>query len=63
MRSSKLPLSDQRNQLGDNVIEACECMKAWQRDGFLLSQEVDDMENMLQRLEEQGRSLERTSND
>ena len=58
-QSSKLLLSDRRNRLGDDVIEACKCLKAWQREGFLLSQELEDMEGMLQGLEEQGISLER----
>jgi hypothetical protein len=34
-------------------------MKAWQREWFLLSHEVEDMERMLQDLEEQGTSLEK----
>ena len=58
--SSKLLLSDRRNRLGDDVIEACECLKAWQREGFLLSQDVEDMERMLGDLEDQGMSLEKT---
>jgi hypothetical protein len=38
-------------------------MKAWQREGFLLSQEVEDMEHMLFDLEEQEISLERASDN
>jgi hypothetical protein len=33
-------------------------MKAWQKEGFLLSQEVEDMERMLGDLEQQAISLE-----
>ena len=61
-QSSKLLLSDQRNRLGDEIIEACECLKAWERDGFLLSQDVADIETALQGLEEQGISLEKAKN-
>lgn len=57
--SSKLLLSDRRNRLGDDVIEACECMKAWQKDGFLLSQDVNNMERMLADLEQRAMSLEK----
>ena len=60
--SSGLLISDRRNRLGDDVIEACECLKAWQRDGFLLSQEVQDIEELLQWLEEQGISNEKAKN-
>lgn len=34
------------------MIEACVCLKAWEREGFILNQEVEDMEQMLQGLEE-----------
>jgi len=33
-----------------------------QREGFLLNQELDDMEDMIQRLEEQGIALEKANN-
>ena len=52
IKSSRILLSDRRNRLGDDVIEACECLKAWERVGFILNQEVEDMEQMLQGLEE-----------
>ena len=50
--SSKLLLSDRRNRLGDDIIEACECLKAWEREGFLISSEILAMETMLLDLEE-----------
>jgi len=49
---SKLLLSDQRNRLGDDIIEACECLKAWEQEGFLISSEILAVETMLQDLEE-----------
>jgi exonuclease VII small subunit len=33
-----------------------------QREGFLLNQELDDMEDMIHRLEEQGIALEEANN-
>jgi len=63
MISSKLLLSDRRNRLGDDVIEACECLKAWQKEGFLLSKEVEEMEEMLKGLEERGMSLEKAKSN
>lgn len=50
--SSKLLLSDRRNRLGDDIIEACECLKAWKREGFLISSEILAVETMLLDLEE-----------
>jgi hypothetical protein len=37
-------------------------LKAWQREGFLLHQELDDMEEMLQQLEELGIAVEKANN-
>ena len=34
-------------------------MKAWQKDGFLLSQDVNDMERMLADLEQRAMSIEK----
>ena len=51
-QSSRILLSDRRNRLGDDVIEACKCLKAWEREGFLPSPEAQDMEAMLESLEE-----------
>ena len=50
--SSKLLLSDRRNSLGDDIIEACECLKAWEREGFLISSKILAVETMLLDLEE-----------
>ncbi|PUU75813.1 hypothetical protein B9Z19DRAFT_1130740 [Tuber borchii] len=49
---SKILLSDSRNRLGDDVIEACECLKAWEREGFLIDKEIMAVETMLNDLEE-----------
>jgi len=50
--SSKLLLSDRRNREGDDIIEACECLKAWEQEGFLISSEILAVETMLQDWEE-----------
>ena len=50
--SSKLLLSDRRNRLGDDIIEACECLKTWECEGFLISSEILAVETMLLDLEE-----------
>lgn len=50
--SSQLLLSDRRNRLGDDIIEACKCLKAWVREGFLISSEILAVETMLLDLEE-----------
>ena len=52
LSSSKLLLSDRRNRLGDDIIEACECLKTWEREGFLISSEILAVETMLLDLEE-----------
>ncbi|KAH0604073.1 uncharacterized protein H6S33_007104 [Morchella sextelata] len=52
--SSKLLISDRRNRLGDDIIEASECLKSWAAEGLVLSEEVSDisqMELMLRDLE------------
>jgi hypothetical protein len=58
MGSTKLLLSDRRNRLGDNIIEACECMKAWEKEGFLKSGDTQQMEDMLNELEARSCSQE-----
>ena len=50
--SSKLLLSNCQNRLGDDIIEACECVKAWEREGFLIDDEIMAVETMLNDLEE-----------
>jgi hypothetical protein len=37
--STKLMITPQRNTLGDDIIEACECLKAWWRKGVLAQEE------------------------
>ena len=32
--STKLLISDRRNHLGDDIIEAVECLKSWSMAGF-----------------------------
>ena len=36
--SAKLLISDRRARLGDDVIEAVECLKSWAKAGFLFGE-------------------------
>ena len=52
--STKLLISDRRNRLGDDVIEAIECLKSWSLAGFGfagIGSEIKEMENNLKALE------------
>ena len=52
--STKRVISDRRNRLGDEVIEAIECLKSWSYAGFGfagIGSEIKDMENTLKALE------------
>ena len=52
--STKLLNSDRRNRLGDDVIEAIECLKSWSMAGFGFAgirSEIKEMENTLKALE------------
>ena len=49
--SGKLLITDRRNRLGDEVIEALECMKSWRKAGLLDEPELDAVEVMLRDLE------------
>ena len=33
--SAKKPITPERNQLGEDIIEACECLKAWWRNSLI----------------------------
>ena len=51
---TKLLISDRRNCLGDDIIEAVECLKSWSMAGFGfagIGSESKEMENTLQALE------------
>jgi len=49
---AKITLSDRRCRMGDNAVEAVECLKSWQRDGLIACTRDDIMaiEEMLNAL-------------
>ena len=42
--------------MGDDIIEASECLKAWERENLIPSDEIIQMKQMLRDLEEQAMS-------
>jgi hypothetical protein len=50
--SAKITLDDRRCQLGDDAINALECLKSWQRDGLITEShaEIRELEAMLKAL-------------
>jgi hypothetical protein len=59
--AAKITLSQHRCALGDDVINALECLKSWQRDG-LIAASCDDM-SMLDALCEDGLEKERKARE
>ncbi|KIX05612.1 uncharacterized protein Z518_03584 [Rhinocladiella mackenziei CBS 650.93] len=57
--STKILISERRNRLSDDIIEASECLKAWQKEQLTLSydQDIRKMDEMLDDLEERAGSL------
>lgn len=52
--STKLFIADRCNRLGDDIIEAIECLKSWSLAGFRFAgseSEIKEMENTLNALE------------
>ena len=50
--STGLMVTDRRNRLKEDIIEAAECMKSWQADGGLVGfEETEQVRNMLEQLE------------
>jgi hypothetical protein len=50
--AAKITLSDRRCRMGDDAIEALECLKSWQRDGLIAASRedikvIEDMFNAL----------------
>jgi hypothetical protein len=47
--AAKLTLSDRRCRMGDDAVEALECLKSWQRDGLIAASRLDikALEDML----------------
>jgi len=53
-QSTKLLLSDRRNRLGDDIIEASECLKSWAQESFIYggpNLDVNRMHSTLKALE------------
>jgi len=48
--STKLLISDLRNRLGDDIIEASECLKSWVKQGLIFGATESDMVKMEQML-------------
>lgn len=49
--SASLTITDRRNRLGEEVIEAIECQKSWLQSGIIEFTGADEMEGMLKQLE------------
>lgn len=55
--STGLLITDRRNRLKDDIVEAVECMKSWASDGpasLLLFNDVEQGRTMLEELEDKG---------
>ena len=52
--TAKITLSGRRCRMGDDVLEAAECLKSWQRDGMIAAtkEDVKTIEQMLALCEE-----------
>jgi hypothetical protein len=50
--AAKITLTDRRCRMGDDAIEALECLKSWQRDGLIAAtkHDIKDVEDMLNAL-------------
>jgi len=57
---SKLTISDQRSRLGDDIIEALECLKSWARGEVIFGAgtEIGQVEKMLEDLEQRALDME-----
>lgn len=45
-------ITDRRSRLGDDIIEAIECMKSWRKAGLISEKPLAEVEQMLGDLEE-----------
>ena len=52
MNSGKSLITDQRNRLADDVIEAIECLKSWRKAGLIDEAELEGVEIMMKDLAE-----------
>jgi hypothetical protein len=53
-------ITDQRASLGDDIIEAIECLKSWAREslGYGPGSQIDKVERMLRDLEKRAAEME-----
>jgi len=58
---AKITISDPRCRLGDNLIEALECCKSWEREGLIcgVHSEIDEMEHMVEALYQESMAKEK----
>jgi hypothetical protein len=63
--AAKITLSQRRCALGDDVINALECLKSWQRDGLIAAScdDIRELESMLDALCEDGLEKERKARE
>ena len=59
--SGKNLITDRRGRLGDEVIEAIECMKSWRKAGLISEKSLLEVEGMLRDLEARAQGLEQGS--
>ena len=54
--STGLMITDRRNRLKEDIIEAVECLKSWQKDGagIIIFHEVDHIDALLEQLDSKG---------
>ena len=52
---AKITLSDRRCRMGDDALEALECLRSWQRDGLIAGtrEDIKAVEEMLHALYEE----------
>jgi len=52
--STGLLITDRRNRLKEDIIEAVECLKSWQKEGagIVMFKELDQLQDMLAQLEQ-----------
>jgi hypothetical protein len=58
---TKITISDHRCLLGDNIFEALECGKSWEREGLIsgVHSEINEMEHMLKALYQESMAKEK----
>lgn len=59
--SGKMLITDQRNQLADEVIEAIECLKSWRKAGLIDEAELEGVEIMMKDIDERDQKQKQKS--